>query len=135
LEQLGLIPAIEWLGEEMKKTYRLEVLLDDDLVPKPLNSITASILFRAVRELLINVTRHAQVKTVHISARCANGQLTVKVMDEGAGFTPPGSSPRSTAGLGLATMRERVAYVGGSFHIEGERGRGTTATIQVPMSA
>jgi two-component system CheB/CheR fusion protein len=134
LEQLGLIPAIEWLGEEMKKTYQLEVLLDDDLAPKPLNSITASILFRAVRELLINVTRHAQVKTVHITARSADGQLTVKVMDEGSGFSSPGSSSKSSAGLGLVTMRERVAYVGGTFQITSERSRGTTATIRVPMN-
>ena len=61
LEQLGFLPAVEWLSEEMRKTYHLEVMLDDDAKLKHLDSITASILFRAVRELLINVSRHAKV--------------------------------------------------------------------------
>jgi signal transduction histidine kinase len=133
LDQLGLIPAIEWLGEEMRRTYQLKVLLDDDSTPKPLDSITASILFRAVRELLINVARHSKVKVANIATRCADDQLTVKVMDEGSGFAVGGPSARSTAGLGLAAMRERIAHIGGAFQIKSAPNRGTIATIQVPM--
>jgi two-component system CheB/CheR fusion protein len=132
LEQLGLVAAIEWLGEEMRKTYHLEVLLNDDQTPKPLDSITASILFRAVRELLINVTRHAMVKIAHVTTRLTDGRLTVKVTDHGAGFAASSSS-KVSAGLGLATMRERITYIGGTFLIRSDRKRGTTATIQVPM--
>jgi signal transduction histidine kinase len=87
-----------------------------------------------VRELLINVTRHANVKTAHITARCADGRLTVKVTDDGSGFSSLGSSSKSSVGLGLATMRERIAYVGGAFQIKSRRSRGTIATIQVPMN-
>lgn len=133
LEQLGLVAAIEWLSEEMRKTYHLEVLLKDDQAPKPLDSITASILFRAVRELLINVARHAKVKIAHVTTRLSEGQLTVKVLDEGAGFATSISPSRNSTGLGLATMRERITYIGGSFQIKSDRKRGTTATIQVPM--
>jgi chemotaxis methyl-accepting protein methylase/signal transduction histidine kinase len=133
LEQLGLVPAIEWLSEEMRKTYHLEVVLDDDHKPKPLNSITASILFRSVRELLINVTRHAKVNTAQVTTRCADGCLTLKVIDQGTGFSPATSTSRSSVGLGLATMRERVSYIGGTLQLESERNRGTTATIQVPV--
>jgi two-component system, chemotaxis family, CheB/CheR fusion protein len=133
LEQLGLVAAIEWLSEEMRKTYHLEVLLKDDQAPKPLDSITASILFRAVRELLINVARHAKVKIAHVTTRLAEGRLTVKVLDQGAGFAASGSSSKTSAGLGLATMRERITYIGGTFQIRSDRKRGTTATIQVPM--
>jgi two-component system CheB/CheR fusion protein len=133
LEQLGFVAAIEWLSEEMRKTYQLEVLLEDDQAPKPLDSITASILFRAVRELLINVTRHAKVKIAHVTTRLNDGHLTVKVTDHGAGFAASSSSSNDSAGLGLATMRERITYIGGSFLIRSDRKRGTTATIQVPM--
>jgi two-component system CheB/CheR fusion protein len=133
LEQLGLVAAIEWLSEEMRKTYHLEVLLKDDQAPKPLDSITASILFRAVRELLINVTRHAKVQIAHVTTRLTDGHLTVKVTDHGTGFATSGSSSRIAAGLGLATMRERITYIGGTFLIRSHRKRGTTATIQVPM--
>jgi signal transduction histidine kinase len=133
LEQLGLIPAIEWLSEEMRRTYQLEVFIDDDSTPKPLDSITASVLFRAVRELLINVARHSKVKTANIAARCAGDRLTVEVMDQGSGFAVNGSSAGSAAGLGLAALRERIAYIGGAFQIKSAPRRGTTATIQVRM--
>jgi two-component system CheB/CheR fusion protein len=134
LEQLGLIPAIEWLSEEMRRTYRLEVLLDDDSVSKPLDSLTASILFRAVRELLINVARHSEVKIANIATRRVNEHLTVEVMDRGAGFGAARSSASSMGGLGIATMRERIAYIGGTFQIDSAPNRGTIATIQVPVS-
>jgi two-component system, chemotaxis family, CheB/CheR fusion protein len=132
LEQLGFLPAIEWLSEEMRKTYHLEVMLDDDAKLEHLDSITASILFRAVRELLINVSRHAKVKSAHIVLRCANDQLSVTVTDQGSGI-PTSQSSGSVGGLGLATIKERITYIGGSFQLKSERNRGTTAVIQVPV--
>jgi len=134
LEQLGLMPAIEWLSEEMRRNYHLEVILDDDLEPKPLDSITASILFRAVRELLINITRHAQVKIAQVATRCADGRLTLEIIDRGIGFSLNNVQSRSSVGLGLATIRERITYIGGTLQIDSERNRGTIATIQVPMT-
>jgi two-component system, chemotaxis family, CheB/CheR fusion protein len=133
LEQLGLMPAIEWLSEEMRKTYQLEVVLDDDLELKPLDSITASILFRAVRELLINVTRHAKVKMARVAARCVDGRLTIEIIDQGIGFSVNNVQSAVPVGLGLATIRERITYIGGTLHIDSAQSRGTTATIQVPM--
>jgi two-component system CheB/CheR fusion protein len=134
LEQLGLVPAIEWLSEEMRKTYQLEVILDDDRKPKPLDAITASIVFRAVRELLINVVRHAQVKMVRIVTRSGDGHLTLKIIDQGNGFAPASVQSRSSVGLGLATIRERIKYIGGTLQINSERNRGTTAMVQVPLN-
>ena len=132
LEQLGILPAIEWLSEEMRKTYHLEVELDDDAKLKKLDSLAASILFRAVRELLINVARHAKVKSARIVLRCADDQFTVTVTDRGSGMAAAQSSG-SAAGLGLATIKERITYIGGSFQLKSERDRGTTAVIQVPV--
>ena len=134
LEQLGLVAAIEWLSEEMRKTYNLKVLLEDDMHPKPLDSVSASILFRAVRELLINVTRHANVKVAQVVTCSADGYLTVNVTDHGVGFAPAGKGHGSSPGLGLAAMRERIAHIGGTFVIKSARNRGTTATIQVPIT-
>jgi two-component system, chemotaxis family, CheB/CheR fusion protein len=133
LEQLGLVAAIEWLGEEMHRTYHLDVRLKDDQAPKALDSITASIVFRAVRELLINVARHTNVKIAHVTTCSAEGQLTVNVMDQGAGFATPRATAKASAGLGLATLRERIMHIGGTFQINSEPKRGTSATIQVPM--
>lgn len=132
LEQLGLVPALEWLGEEMRKTYALHVVLDDDAAPKPLDSVTASIVFRAVRELLINVARHAKVHLARVTTSRNGDQLTITVRDQGDGFAGAAKTSR-TGGLGLATLRERMAYIGGRFRITTEPKRGTTAIIQAPL--
>ncbi len=134
LDLLGLVPAIEWLGEEMRKTYHLEVVIDDDNLPKPLSHVAASIVFRAVRELLINVARHAEVKAARVSVRCEEGILKIEVRDHGAGFARDGPNSKSAANLGLVAIRERVAYIGGELTIDSKRGRGTTATITVPLN-
>jgi chemotaxis methyl-accepting protein methylase/signal transduction histidine kinase len=133
LEQLGLVPALEWLAEQMRKSYALEVVLEDDAAPKPLDSVTASILFRAVRELLINVARHAKVNLARVATTRDGDQLTVTVLDQGGGFSA-GSKAARSMGLGLATLRERIAYIGGSFRITSEHDRGTTAILRAPLN-
>jgi signal transduction histidine kinase len=134
LEQLGLVPAIEWLAEEMRKTYRLEVAIDEDEAPKPLNPVTASIVYRAVRELLINVARHANVRDARVRVKRADSHLNIEVSDRGAGFALDRANQKSVAGLGLATIHERIGYVGGVFKIDSRIGRGTAGMIEVPMN-
>jgi two-component system CheB/CheR fusion protein len=131
LDQLGLVPAIEWLGDEMRKHYRLQVGIEDDEAQTSLNQVTLSIVYRAVRELLINVGRHGKVKQVRVAVRRTEGRLIVQVRDHGVGFIV--DDPSSESGLGLATIRERVSYIGGVFRIDSKRGWGTSATIDVPM--
>ncbi|HEX9474590.1 MAG TPA: ATP-binding protein, partial [Steroidobacteraceae bacterium] len=133
LEQLGLVPALEWLTEEMHKNYRMKVHINDDHVPKIMDGVSASIVYRAVRELLINVARHAQVDTVRVTARGLDGHLTVQIADNGVGFDPSEEQERGAAGLGLATLRERIGFIGGKLTLDSERGRGTVATIAVPL--
>jgi len=133
LEQLGLVPALEWLAEEMRKTYALDVVLEDDGASKPLDSVTASILFRAVRELLINVARHAKVNLARVKTARDAAQLIVTVLDQGDGFART-SKTTGSSGLGLVTLRERLGYIGGSFQISSEPRRGTTATLRAPLS-
>ena len=130
LEQLGLVPALEWLGEEMRRNFALEVVLEEDSAPKPLNSVTASIVFRAVRELLINVARHAKVHRARVTISRDVDQLIVTVLDQGNGF----EKAAEASGLGLATLRERMAYIGGGIRIDSKRRRGTTAVLLAPLS-
>src|ERR1700677_2050899 len=128
-----MVPALLSMIEEMTNTYSLEVLFEDDEYCKPLDSVMISILFRAVAELLIYVARHANVNVANISTHREGNRLTVRVKDRGAGFAS-NSATNGSVGFGLATLRERIAHIGGSFQIKSALNRGTTATIQVPLA-
>jgi len=87
-----------------------------------------------VRELLINVTRHAKVSIAQVATRCVDGRLKLEIIDHGIGFSLNSGQSKSSVGLGLATIRERITYIGGTLEIDSARNRGTTATIRVPMN-
>ena len=135
LHTLGLVPALEWLVEEMERVYGLAVRFHDDGEPKPLDEKNRSILFRAVRELLINVAKHARIGHAELTSLCAGGKVLLTVTDEGGGFdhkntleAQPGKS-----GLGLLGMRERLAYIGAEMHVDSRPGDGTTITLMAPL--
>ena len=134
LHELGLIPALEWLGEEMKRLYRLDVTLKDDSHAKPLDERTRVILFRAVRELLVNVAKHAGVRRADVRIQHEGDHVVVRVEDHGAGFDPKiVYDPKKTRGLGLFSIRERLNYLGGSVGIHSAIGKKTTITLTMPV--
>ena len=63
LDQLGFQRALEWMGDEMNRLFKLDVHIVDDGTPKPMDPAVSATLFRAVRELLINVAKHAGVNS------------------------------------------------------------------------
>ena len=135
LDQLGLVPALEWMADEVKRIYRLDVVIKDDGKPKALDPAVSATLFRAIRELLINVSKHARVeKAIVTAARSADGMLIVDVSDAGAGFDPDGigPTPRGT-GFGLLSVRERLGYLGGKVEIRSNPGLGTSVVMTVPL--
>jgi signal transduction histidine kinase len=136
LHTLGLIPALEWLTEEMERVYGLKVRLSDDGAPKPLDEPSRTTLFRAARELLINVAKHAGARMAEVTSLRSDSSLTLAVHDDGGGFdyqkaldTAPGSR-----GLGLVSMRERIEFIGGEMHIDSRPNEGTTITLIAPLS-
>lgn len=135
LYELGLVPALEWLAEEMKLVYGVAVTVRDDGKPKPLGEAIRSILFRAVRELLINVSKHAKVGTARIDVRRNDGGIEVTVSDEGVGFDPTALPvPGAKGGFGLPSVRERLAAIGGEFTIQSVPGDGTVARLRAPFA-
>ena len=135
LDQLGLVPALEWMADEVRRIYRLEVIIKDDGQPKLLDPAVSATLFRAIRELLINVSKHARVeKAIVTAARTGDGMLMVDVSDAGAGFDPDGIglTPRGT-GFGLLSVRERLGFLGGKVEIRSNPGMGTSVVMTVPL--
>jgi light-regulated signal transduction histidine kinase (bacteriophytochrome) len=135
LHELGLAPALDVLADEMDRIFGLKVLVADDGEPKPLSHAARSILYRAARELLINVAKHAQTDLARLDARVSAGRVIVRVSDSGVGFRP-GQPERDTRhGRGLATLRERLALVGGSLEVLSAPGAGTVTALSAPLGA
>ena len=127
LRQGDLIAALEWLARWMRRKYELEVHLTAREKLEPMSEDIMVLLFHATRELLFNVVKHAGVKaaSIHVK-RLADGiQLTVE--DKGVGFDPSQlrSEGGSTGGLGLFSIRERLALLGGSIETKSSPGRGS----------
>ena len=135
LDELGLPAAMEWMADEMHKMYKLDVVAEDDGVPKPLNPDVSATLFRAIRELLINTAKHADVAHAIVRTELTNDQqLLVTVSDAGAGFDPDQSLPANgQGGFGLLSVRERIQMMGGEVTIRSNPGDGTTVFIKVPL--
>jgi PAS domain S-box-containing protein len=136
LHELGLWPAMHWLADELCRQFGLNVEVRGDGAPKPLSQEARSIVYRAVRELLINVARHARVNTAVVDLRREGQSLVVEVSDAGVGFTPDAAdTPGDIDGqrLGLMSVRERLRFIGGSFSIHSVPGDGTAARLVVPL--
>jgi signal transduction histidine kinase len=133
---MGLGPALDWLAEEMQRSYRLVVSLNgvEHCERLAIDKTVLSVLFRCVRELLMNVAKHAKVHAAEVSITRGDKDITVRVTDAGVGFdstllAQPGAGGR----FGLVSVRERVGFVDGTFTIESIPGDGTAATIKVPL--
>ena len=129
LRELGLAPALEWLADELRRMYGLHVNLSDDGEPKPLDQLRRAIAFRSVRELLINVVRHAGTNRAHVDMQLASNTLVVTVSDEGKGF----EAAVTPSGFGLQSVRERLTHVGGRTDIAAAPDEGTVVTLTLPL--
>lgn len=134
LHDLGLVPALEWLAEEMARLYSLSVRIDaDSAARQPLDMTQRTLLFRAVRELLINVARHAATDVAGVKCRRTKDRLVIVVSDSGKGFDPAVAfSGSASRGFGLRSVRERLAALGGTMECESILGDGSRVTLSCP---
>jgi two-component system CheB/CheR fusion protein len=136
LHELGLVPALQWLGEEMGRQYNLTVLVEADEVPKPIDEDVAFMLFRSVRELLINVVKHAEARRATVEIRRLNDTLVIQVSDNGKGFdTEAVTAGAHGGGYGLFSTRERLSYLGGTMQLQSTAGAGTMVALILPLAA
>ena len=135
LFELGLGPALEWLAEQVEKEHGLDVTVTDDELEKPLAEEGRSLLFRAVRELLINIVKHAHAKHVAVGLARDGDFVRVVVEDDGVGLDQTRlRAPERVSGFGLFNIRERLAHLGGKLELESEAGHGTRVTLVAPLT-
>jgi signal transduction histidine kinase len=131
LHDFGLEPAVQWLVEHIQTRYGIEITLKNDGQPKPSDEKTRVILFRSIRELLINAAKHAHARRVLVSLERDDKRLSVTVEDDGVGMEPKAMYVK---GSGLFSIHERLSHVGGSMHIESAPGRGTSIRLSSPCT-
>ena len=136
LRKLGLVPGLEWLGEQMEDLHGLAVELTAEGDCEGIDPDMRALAFRCIRELLINVARHADTNRARVFLRCEDRNLEVEVEDEGLGFDI-GQLDSAAAGFhfGLFSIEERLAGAGGRFVNESEPGKGTRCLLVIPFPA
>lgn len=131
LHDLGFLPALEWLTEHMQESYELAIELTvEEMDPPPLDERISVLLFRAVRELLINVAKHAEADTVKVAVQLESHRLRIDVADDGVAFDPKSVECR---GLGIHSIRDRLSNLGGHMSIHSEAGEGTVISMVAPL--
>lgn len=134
LDDLGLVPALEWYIAEFARNAKIQVYfethnLDDIRLPHGMEIV----LYRIVQETLTNVARHSQAEHAWVQLEREDSTVRVSIEDDGQGFDVEETLQSQEHGLGLLGMRERVELIGGSFHLESARGSGTRLRIEAPL--
>jgi len=129
LEYLGLASALKRLCDEMQTGKRLSIDLAMDTLPHPLPPPISLCLYRVAQEALHNIITHSQAKNVQVELKADDGRISLRIVDNGVGF----DLSREAAGLGLASMRQRVRSVDGSIKITSSPKRGTRMEASVPL--
>ncbi|MEX0653715.1 MAG: GAF domain-containing sensor histidine kinase [Phycisphaeraceae bacterium] len=140
LYDAGLSAAMEWLARGMQAKHGLQVDVQSGLnhPPAVLSPDMEVFVFNAVRELLLNVARHAGVKKACVQLIGEKpGVMRVVVADEGVGFDPASLRSRSVtgSGFGLFSLQQRVGLLDGRIDITSQPGKGTRITIDVPATS
>jgi two-component system, chemotaxis family, CheB/CheR fusion protein len=134
LYELGLEDALSWLAEDLGKRWGIAFELDTDRAAKPLDDATASLVFRAVRELLTNVLKHARVRAATVSLRRLGNEMEIDVKDRGVGFDLEAAQARAGhGGFGLFSVREQISRLGGTVEVESSATMGTRVSLRLPL--
>lgn len=135
LDDLGLLPALEWVTGELKKEYGVETTLEVVGDVRRFSQEAELILFRIVQEALRNVAKHAQASKAEVKVEFEKQKARVTISDDGIGFQLPKSlgDLLHTGKLGLAGMQERVQLLGGNLKLKSKLGKGTTVVATAPI--
>jgi two-component system sensor histidine kinase UhpB len=133
LDDLGLVPAIEWQARDWQARTGIECQVSASLEGVTVSSERSTALFRIFQEVLTNVARHAQATRVRARISADDGWLVMEVQDNGRGIT--GEDQSRTRSFGVLGMRERATLLGGKLAVTGEPGVGTAVRVRIPLAA
>jgi PAS domain S-box-containing protein len=135
LDDLGIIPAIEWYLKEFQAHTGIKCKVSfnnfnpDNFV---LDNDRSIVIFRIFQETLTNVARHADATQISVNLKKRHSKLTLTIKDNGKGITT--EQILSTCSFGIIGMRERCNFAGGKIKINGVANIGTTVKVTIPLT-
>lgn len=133
LDDLGLVDAMEWQGQEFQARTGIHCEFISLPTELQLDEYRTTSLFRILQETLTNVARHANADQISIDLRQHPDEIILEIKDNGRGITE--AEIRNTRSFGLLGMRERALGFGGAVRIHGQPGQGTVVTVNVPLTS
>lgn len=128
LDDLGLLPALEWQARETSRRGEMEVEVHAEELTEELPDELKVGIYRLVQEALQNAATHAHAMNAAVVVKRGPNSVTVEIIDNGRGF-----QPERTRGMGILGMEERVRQFGGEFVIRSTPGKGTTVRAELPV--
>jgi signal transduction histidine kinase len=128
LDDLGLVPALEWQAREISRRSDMEVEVHSENVSEDLGDETKVTIYRLVQEALNNAATHASAKNAKVTITQDSDKITVEITDDGHGF-----DPARRRGMGILGMEERVRRLGGTLTIESVPRKGATVKAELPF--
>jgi PAS domain S-box-containing protein len=132
LDLLGLIPALRQHFRELRQVSSLRILFTDATRGTKIRPEAQTILFRVAQEGLNNVIKHAEAKWVRVRLSATPRLIRLTIADGGKGFDPKRLAGKPGRHLGLRTVQEMAASLGGEVLVQSARDRGTTIRISLP---
>jgi PAS domain S-box-containing protein len=134
LDDFGLARALRMQVERLSEEG-LRATFEEDLGGGRLPEVVETTLFRVAQEAMTNVRKHSRAERVHVALGRRSRTIRLQVRDWGRGFVSGGRTGQDDPSerVGLSSMRERVALLGGHFEIQSEPGAGTVVVAEVPL--
>jgi signal transduction histidine kinase len=135
LYDLGFEVAIEDLVDKISQERNISCVFKNCKQPKPLKDEIKVLLYRSVRELLLNAVKYAEADLINVSLLRSSTDIYIKVEDDGKGFDVSilENSATKRKGFGIFSIRERLNHIGGQLKIESAKGKGTKAVLIAPL--
>ncbi len=130
LDDLGLLPALQWQAREITRRSGIRVKIAAEGIPENLSDDLNTCIYRIVQEALHNVVQHAKAHNVRVTIHVADNRIHLSIHDDGEGFSSKGER-----GMGLLGIEERVSHLGGSFAVESDPGEGALLRVILPVAA
>jgi signal transduction histidine kinase len=133
LKDFGLEDTLDWLCEDIFTRYSLKIEVEKNVPTSVhLDETVKLTLYRVIRELVMNIVKHAGVETAFLGISCNRDRFFIVLEDRGAGFDEQ-VSPEESDSFGLFSVYRRMEAIRGNIRIRSEKGKGTVASIDVPL--